>query len=94
LIFEPRRALGRENAHGIIYIQADGEVARFFSDRNWRGHYEGSEDVELRGIGQAHVDAPKIQGDGIRRVGFQQRQFCRAADVNGAAAWKIQPGVT
>jgi hypothetical protein len=71
LIFEAGRALSGENAHSIIDIQADGKIARFFGDRNWRGHYERSEDVELRGISQAHVNAAEIQRDSVDGVGFQ-----------------------
>jgi hypothetical protein len=89
LIFEPRRALGRENAHGIIYIQADSQIACFFGDRNWRGHYEWSKNVELRGIRQTHVNAAEIQRDSVDGIRFEQSQFCRAAYIYCAAARKI-----
>lgn len=49
-----------ENAHGVVDIEADGEIAGFFGDGDGSGHDERREDVELRGIGQAHVNAAEI----------------------------------
>jgi len=72
LIFEAGGALGSENAHGVIDIEADAEIAGFFGDRDWRGHYEGSENVELRGVGQAYMNAAEIEGYGVNGVGLEQ----------------------
>jgi hypothetical protein len=60
LIFEPCGALRGEDAHGVVDVEADGEIAGLFSDGNGSGHDEWRENVELRGIGQAHVDAAEI----------------------------------
>ncbi len=93
LIFEACGALRGENAHAVIDIEADGDIARFFGDGNRRGHHEWSEDVQLRGIGELHVDAAEIQRDGVDRVRFQQRKFGWAAYINDAAAGQIQARV-
>jgi len=60
LIFEPRGALRGEDAHGVIDVEPDGEIAGFFGDGDWRGHDERRENVKLCGIGQAHVNTAEI----------------------------------
>lgn len=49
--------------------------------------------MELRGVGELHVDTAEIQGDGIDGVRFEQCELGRAADINDAAAGEIQTGV-
>lgn len=68
LIFEAGGALGGVDAHGVVDVEADGEIAGFFGDGDGSGHDEGSENVEQSGIGQAYVNAAEIQGDGVGAV--------------------------
>jgi len=72
LIFQAGCALGGEHAHGVIDIEAYAQIAGFFGDRDWRGHYEWGEDVEFGGVGQAYVNAAEIQGYGVNGVGLEE----------------------
>ena len=49
--------------------------------------------MQLRGIGELHVNAAEIQGDGVDGIGFEKGEFGRAADVDDAAAGEIQASV-
>lgn len=73
MILETGGALGGEDAHGVIDVEANAQIAGFIGYRDWRGHYEGSEDVELSRIGEAYVNAAEIQGDGVNGVGLEER---------------------
>jgi len=93
LMFESKRAAGRNDAEGIAQIETDGDIARRSTDVDGRGDDGWCKDSELGGGGELHAHAAEIQRQRDGWSGLKQSEFRRATDIEFTSAGKRHAGL-